>query len=505
MEIFLKPLLHEDPYRHEIYAWKQDPETLVFSLNQTGLPYEQFIEEFDSKFASLSDLPPLWILRENQRVGLIYFSPWFREKSVEISVFLDPKTKGQKIGPRALEMATNFVLEAGYEEINALVKLGNIRAQKAFEKAGFALDGDVSFSKYGEYHKTLKFRFLQKKAPSRVFVIGEAGSNFHVGHEGEDLVQAKKLILTAYQAQCDAVKFQLYDGKSVYAEGAGSPFYLNEDINLLFAEYALPHSFLTELSQYCTFLGIEFMCSSFSIEHMKLIDPYVKRHKIASYEIRHLRLLQEAAASCKPLILSTGASTEEDIAWALDIFKEHGGKEITLLHCNAQYPAASEGLNLRCIEGLREKFNVPCGFSDHSLHPLHAPLLAVALGACVIEKHFTLNKQSKGPDHFFALDPKELKEMVKGIREAEKMLGVAKKDLFPQEEELVLFARRGLHALKRIEKGEPFIENENVAILRSGNRQPGLHPSHLNSILKSKARQPIAKDEGIQHCDVAWD
>lgn len=505
MEIFLKPHLHEEPDRHEIYAWKQDPGTLEFSLCQETLPYEQFMEEFDSKFASLSDLPPQWIIRENQRVGLIYFSPWFRKKSVEVSIFLDPRTKGQKIGPKALEKALHFALERGYEEIHALVKLGNMRAQKAFEKAGFTLVGEVSFSKYGKNHNTLKFSYLNKRSPSRVFVIGEAGSNFHIGDESEDLVQAKKLILAAYEARCDAVKFQLYDGKSVYAEGAGSPTYLKEDIHLLFQKYALPPSFLCELSQYCTFLGIEFMCSSFSPHHLELIDPYVKRHKIASYEIRHLRLLQKAAASCKPLILSTGASTEEDIEWALDIFKEHGGKEITLLHCNAQYPAASEGLNLRCIEGLRRKFKVPCGFSDHSLHPLHAPLTAVALGACVIEKHFTLNKKLKGPDHFFALDPAELKEMVKGIREGEKMLGVAKKDLFPQEEELSLFARRSLHALKRIEEGEPFIENENVAILRSGNREMGLHPSHLNSILKSKARKPIAKGEGIQQGDVIWD
>lgn len=498
MTVFLKPF-DSNPDFKTVYTWKHDPVTLGFSFSKRAPSYEDFLSGFEEKFSSIKALPPLWIMRGNERVGILYFEAGGREKEVELSIFLDPELKGLKIGPRALKLAQIRAFEADFDDITALIKKSNIGAQKAFEKSGFECLGEIEVSKYQESHRALKYR-----ASRGVFIIAEAGSNFHVGTMEEDLKRAKTLILEAYKSGANAVKFQLYDAKSVYTPGAGTPGYLNEDIHAIFQEYALQKELVLELVQYTHTLGIEFMCSTFSKEHFEFIDPFVQRHKIASYEIRHLRLLECAAHSKKPLILSTGASTEEDIEWAINTFKKAGGEDITLLHCNAQYPADPIGLNLKCVQGMQERFKVPCGFSDHSMHPLYAPLAAISLGACVIEKHFTLSRNAKGPDHFFALECDELFEMVKGIREVEKMLGVAKKDVFPQEEDLALFTQRGLQALRTIREGEPFIENVNIAILRPGNKKRGLHPSYLEHLLCSTAKETINCGEGIEMGDVQW-
>ncbi len=504
MSISLQTLDLKDPDLKLLYEWRQDPETRAFSFNSKKRSWEDFSKTLKSKFYPVKNLPPQWILKEREKVGVLYFEGWPKPKTAQISIYLNPSLKGLKIGSKALIKSLKSLEEAGVEEVIAFIKEENIGALKAFKKAGFETLGPVEFTREEFIHKALKLRYLTNPATDFVSVIAEVGSNFHIGNFEEDLVRAKTLILEAYKAGANAVKFQLYDSRGVYVANAGSPAYLGQDINAIFDEFALAESLVPHLYSYATYLGIEFMCSTFSERHFKCVDPFVSRHKIASYEIRHLRLLELAAQSKKPLLLSTGASTEEDIEWALNHFRKAGGTEITLLHCCAQYPADPSGLHLNCIQTLQKRFKVPVGYSDHSAHPLHAPLLAIALGASVIEKHFTLSRHLPGPDHAFAIECPELKEMVEAIKEGKKMLGLAKKEIFPQEEELANFARRGLQATETIEKGELFCEGINVGILRPGSQRLGLHPKHLDQLEGSLAKEKVEKGSGIDYSDVLW-
>lgn len=258
-----------------------------------------------------------------------------------------------------------------------------------------------------------------------VFIIAEAGSNWKAGMPAEDLARAKALIDVAAEAKADAVKFQTFQAEEVYVSNAGSSDYLSHHgikrpILDIFKKLAMPYSMIPVLAAYCKRRKIEFMSSTFSLQDFKAVDPYVKRHKIASYEITHPHLLVLAAKSRKPLILSTGAATYEDIEWAVRLYKSNNGREISLMQCIAKYPAPIQSLNLRVIPELSKRYGVPVGLSDHSREPVTGPVAAVALGARIIEKHFTLNRGLRGPDHRFALEPPELKAMVRAIRDCEK-------------------------------------------------------------------------------------
>ncbi|MCH9633657.1 MAG: hypothetical protein S4CHLAM7_03880 [Chlamydiae bacterium] len=488
----------------QIFNWRNDPQTRHFSIRQHPLLWDVFCRDFEKKFHSIQEQPPQLILLEGEPVGFLYYESWYKPSVCQLSIFLDPCKKGLKIGSTALKIALQSLSTSLFDEVVAFVRIENKSAQKAFQNAQFEDLGFVELEREGNVFNLLKLRYLKNRPPQGVFVIAEAGSNFHVGTYEEDLQMGKRMILEAYKAGAQAVKFQLYDSSHVYVPNAGSAGYLGQDINEIFNEYALHLDLLHPFASYAKLLGIEFMCSAFSEAYFQKIDPLVSRHKIASYELRHVKLLELAALSQKPLFLSTGSSTEEDIAWALNYFKEAGGHKITLLHCTAQYPAESLGLNLNCISSLQKRFKVPIGYSDHSPHPVHAPTIAVALGAQVIEKHFTMSRLLKGPDHTFAIECNELGEMILAIREAEKMLGLAKKEIFPQEEELALFARRGLQALKPILKGDFFKEGVNVGILRPGNQTLGLHPKYLEKLEGSLALNNIKLGAGIESCDVLW-
>jgi N-acetylneuraminate synthase len=240
------------------------------------------------------------------------------------------------------------------------------------------------------------------------------------------------------------------------------------------------------------------MSSVFSPRDFALIDPLVSRHKIASYEINYQELITLVAHSKKPLILSTGASCVTDIDWAVSLFQEEGGGDLTLLQCTAKYPAHPAIMNLEVIPWLKARYEVKSGLSDHSLDPLQAPLAAVALGATCIEKHFTLSRKLLGPDHGFALEPQELKSMITSIRAVEKMKGSPYKNILESEKELYLFCRRGIQALHDIRPGEILEINKNIAVLRPGKRSVGLHPKYLSQVNGKKALSLIKKGEGIQ-------
>jgi len=339
------------------------------------------------------------------------------------------------------------------------------------------------------------------------FIIAEAGSNWRMGTKIRDLSMAKSLIDVAVDCKCDAIKFQTYKPETTYVSNAGKSDYLsnlgiNESITKIFQDLAMPYEMIPELAGYCKMQKIEFMSTPFSVDDAKAIDPFVLRHKIASFEISHLRLIEFLASTKKPLILSTGASTLEEIEWAINHYRKNGGKEISLLHTISKYPAPISLLNLKIINELQKKFNVPVGFSDHSRDPIIGPVIAVAYGGTIIEKHFTLNNKLPGPDHSFALTPNELKKMVQAIRDCELALGSNKKNILPEELELREFAHRGIQVIKEIKKNDIFKEGINIEILRPGKQKQGIHPKNIEKLEGKKSKRDISEGEGI--CQGDW-
>lgn len=341
---------------------------------------------------------------------------------------------------------------------------------------------------------------------NKVFIIAEAGSNWKTRTPTQDIDMAKALIDTAVNAKADAVKFQTYRSNTVYVPNAGESNYLAESgikdsITKIFDDLSMPYEMIPILSDYCKKKCIKFMSTPFSVSDAKAIDPFVEIHKIASYEITHSKLIEFVAKSGKPLILSTGASTCDDISWAIEHFKKNGGKSITLMQTTAKYPAPLNTLNLNVIPNLKKKFDVSIGLSDHSRDPIVGPIAAVALGATIIEKHFTIDNKLPGPDHFFALEPNELKIMVKSIRDCELSLGSGEKNILPEEKELNEFAQRGIQAITPVKLNEFFEYGKNIDILRSGKQKKGLHPKFLDQINGKKATRSIDIGEGIQSDD----
>lgn len=340
-----------------------------------------------------------------------------------------------------------------------------------------------------------------------VFVIAEAGSNWRLGTPDRDRQMARALVDVAVEAGADAVKFQTYRSHDTYVLDAGPSDYLADlgikrSINEIFVDLEMPYELVGEIAGYCEGAGIEFMSTPFSIADADAVDPHVRRHKVASYEINHVRLLQRLASLRKPLIISTGAATEDDIAFSLDIVRSAGARDVTLLQCTASYPAPTESLNLTVIPWLRERFGVPAGLSDHSRDPIVGPVSAAALGATVIEKHFTIDNRLPGPDHAFALEPMELKAMVQAIRLAEQARGDGIKAVGRQEEELRRFAVRAIQATRGIMAGDPLIEGDNFDVLRPGKRSAGMHPRYLEAMRGRSAGRRISAGEGILQEDV---
>lgn len=333
-------------------------------------------------------------------------------------------------------------------------------------------------------------------------MIAEAGSNWKCGTFEQDLSMAKKLISTASKAGANAVKFQTYKPKTIYVENAGESKYLSEsgitqNIYEIFEHLSMPYEMIPELSDFCMKENIMFMSTPFSVDDAKELDHYVDIHKIASFEINHVRLLEYLAKTEKPIIISTGASTYDEIDFAWNMLKNCGNQNVAFLQCTSKYPAPLESLNLSVISDLKKRYQKPIGLSDHSLDPIIAPLLAIGFGATIIEKHFTLDKTLPGPDHSFALNPTELELMINAIRDAEKSIGTGKKEILEEELELRSFATRSLQAITDIKKGEILQEGVNFEVLRPGNRKRGLEARYLNQVIGKKSKFDIKKGDGI--------
>jgi len=330
-------------------------------------------------------------------------------------------------------------------------------------------------------------------------IIAEAGSN----HDAR-LDRAHELVDAAAAAGVDAIKFQLFEARRLYPRTAGRCDYLGLETSIydLIQAMELPPEWLAELRHHSREVGLAFLASPFHEAAVELLAEHVDAFKIASYELTHEPLLEAVAARGLPVILSTGASTLEECRRALTVLRGAGCEELVLLQCTARYPTEPEDADVRALVSLREELGVPTGFSDHTRDPLAAPSAAAALGACVIEKHFTLDRSLPGPDHAFAVEPDELTRLVEAVRGVEAVLGDGQKEVRAVEEELRGFARRALFTTRAVAAGEAF-GPRNTAALRRGQLAAGLEPARQAELFACVAVRDLAEEAPLEAGDLA--
>lgn len=327
-----------------------------------------------------------------------------------------------------------------------------------------------------------------------VYIIAELSANHN-----QDYEQAVKLIHAAKEAGADAVKLQTYtpdtitiDCDNEYFRIGNGSIWEGRTLYDLYKEAYTPWEWQPKLKEIANDLGMELFSTAFDPTAVDFLEEMgVPIHKVASFEIVDIPLIEKMAKTGKPLIISTGMATLAEIDEAVTAARNAGCKEIALLKCTSAYPAPPEEMNLRTIPNMAEAFGCPVGLSDHTLG-IAVPVAAVALGACIVEKHFTLSRSIPGPDSAFSLDPEEFKAMVEAIRTTEKALGKVSYEVTEHEKASRIF-RRSLFVVKDMKAGDTFTE-ENIRSIRPGH---GLHPRYLTDLLGHKANKAIKRGTPI--------
>lgn len=323
-----------------------------------------------------------------------------------------------------------------------------------------------------------------------VFIIAEAGVN----HNG-DMKLAKKLIDAAANAGADAVKFQTFTPEELVSEAAPQAAYQavntgkeESQISML-RGLVLPHKEHGALKKYAEEKGLVFLSTPFSILDADFLETLdIAAYKIPSGELNNLPFLAHIAKKGKPILLSTGMGTLEEVREAVSVIQKNGATEVAIFHCTSEYPAPPADINLRAMQTLASEFGLPTGLSDHS-EGICVPIAAVALGACIIEKHFTLDRSLPGPDHKASLEPCELKEMIRCIRVIEQSLGSPEKKPSKGELDTVRVARKSIVARRDIAQGAT-IAAEDIYIVRPGT---GIPPKHFDEVIGKMAKQAILR------------
>ena len=331
-----------------------------------------------------------------------------------------------------------------------------------------------------------------------VYFIADIGSNF----DG-DFERAKLLARLAKEAGTDAVKFQSFLAPTIVSQrgfedlGIRQAFQSNwkESVYEVYRDAEFPRDWHAKLSEYCQKIGIDFFSTPYDLEAVDLLNSLnVPAFKIGSGDVTWFTMLQYVAEKGKPVILSTGASTLGEVEQAVKVIRGSGNEDLILLHCVTNYPSHFENANIRAMDTLRTAFQLNVGYSDHTPGSV-VPLGAVTLGACVIEKHFTDDKQRMGPDHPFAMDPTDYREMVNSIRILEKALGSPLKNITDEEAETVVLQRRCLRATRFISAGA-IIAEDAIIVLRPAPAE-ALPPRYRELVIGRKAKVDIAEGESI--------
>ena len=339
---------------------------------------------------------------------------------------------------------------------------------------------------------TARFQIGSRKVgpDASVYVIAELSANHN-----QDFDRAVQTIRAAKDAGADAVKLQTYTPDTITLASDRDEFRINagtlwdgRTLHDLYREAFMPWEWQPRLKKAAEDLGLDLFSTAFDSTAVDFLEEMnVMVHKVASFELVDVSLIQKMARTGKPLIMSTGMATVEEIDEAVQSAREAGATQIGLLKCTSAYPAPAEDMNLRTIPEMMRRFGVPIGLSDHTMG-IAAPVAAVALGACIVEKHLTLSRSLPGPDSAFSLEPDEFKSMVEAVRTAEKALGTVSFGAAGEQQSSKSF-RRSLFVVEDIEQGAEFTTS-NLRSIRPGH---GLHPRHLPEMLGKRAAQDIKK------------
>jgi pseudaminic acid synthase len=330
-----------------------------------------------------------------------------------------------------------------------------------------------------------------------IYIVAELSANHNQSFD-----QAVKIIKAAKEAGADAIKLQTYTPDTItircdreeFRIGGGT-LWDGRNLYELYGEAYTPWEWHPRLKQVANDLGMDLFSTPFDASAVDFLEEMdVPAYKVASFELVDIQLIEKMASTGKPLIMSTGMATIEEIDEAVQAARAAGATQIALLKCTSAYPASPDDMNLRTILELARRFDVPVGLSDHTMG-IAVPVTAVALGACVIEKHLTLSRALPGPDSAFSLEPQEFKAMVDAVRISEQALGKVHFGASPQELKSRIF-RRSLFVVQDLKQGQPFSDN-NVHSIRPGH---GLHTRHLREVLGKHATRDIERGTPL-----SWD
>lgn len=324
------------------------------------------------------------------------------------------------------------------------------------------------------------------------FIIAEMS-----GNHNHDFERAKKIIDAAVESGVDAIKLQTYTPDTMTIDCDSDYFQVKVNDawagNTLYKLYEMAHTpweWQAQLKKYAEDKGVLLFSTPFDETAVDFLeDLKVSLYKVASFETGDLELLKKIGSTKKPVIISRGMTSEKALGLAIKTLKKSGAPQVAVLHCVSSYPAKPEQMNLATVEDIAKRFGVVSGLSDHSLG-ITAAIASVALGASVIEKHFTLKRSEGGPDAAFSLEPHEMKELVKSVREVEAAIGKPNYNVGKKEAENLVF-RRSIFVVKDIKKGEKFTR-ENIRVIRPGY---GLEPKELSKVLNKKAKKDIKRGE----------
>lgn len=343
------------------------------------------------------------------------------------------------------------------------------------------------------HHMTINGRTIGVGHPT--YIIAELSANHN-----HDYQAAVDLVHAAHEAGADAIKMQTYtadtltiDSQQKYFQIGKGTIWEGKNLYQLYGEAYTPWDWQPKLKELTNKLGLDWFSTPFDFSAVDFLEELdVPVHKVASFEIVDLPLIERIGKTGKPVIMSTGMASLAEIAEAVDTLRKAGTTDLCLLKCTSSYPALPETMNLRTIPHLAEAFSVPSGLSDHTLG-VAVPVASIAMGACVIEKHVTMSRDIEGPDSKFSLEPHEFKEMVDSVRIAEQALGQVHYGLSESEQSSRVF-RRSLFIVKDVKKGEP-LTCENVRSIRPGH---GLPPKHMEEVIGRVASEDIERGTPLE-------
>ena len=476
-----------------IYNWRNDLTTRNMSLNTNIIDYETFCSSFYNDYFKFYN--PIFLQQDKKFIGYIGFT--VKNSLTYINININPSFRNKKYGGKFINLAIiylkdNYKIDFLYSEI----KEKNLSSIKIFEKNNFKL-----LEKILKKHETIlvyKLNMEEIQFKINKTLIGKNYPTYFIAelscNHNQDKSIAKKLIYEAFKSGANAIKLQTYTpdtitlkcNNSIFKDCLNGSIWEGQTLYDLYSKSYTPWEWHQELKDYANSLGLDLFTSPFDTTAVDFLEKLnMPAYKIASFEITDHILIKKIAQTGKPVIISSGMASKGELEEAINLLRENGTKNICMLKCTSAYPAKPEDANLLTIKNMIESFNVIGGLSDHTLG-IEVPIASVCLGARIIEKHFTLDRESGSADDEFSLTPNEFKQMVDSIRIVEKTLGKIKYGGVNKEKSSKNY-RRSLFVVKDIKKGEKFTE-DNIKSIRPSH---GLHTKYYEDILGKLARSDI--------------